>query len=132
MIKIWRVVKTMFQNLTCCKISDSKNDELLKVDYKSDVFWKSWFKVWRAVKNLFQKVFLFWKFWFKKCFFFHFFSIMVFEKSHNWRRCRFCGIKGSKNDFLQEIIHQNLFLYKSSSLQNMICCKTFFSKSDEF
>ena len=32
LIKIWLVVKRMFQNLTCCKISVSENDELIKVD----------------------------------------------------------------------------------------------------
>ena len=46
----------MFQSLTCCKNSDSKNDELFKVDSKSDMFWRSWFKIWRVVKNLFQNL----------------------------------------------------------------------------
>ena len=48
--------KKMFQNLKCCKNSDSKSDELFKVDWKSDMFWRSWFKIWRVVKNLFQNL----------------------------------------------------------------------------
>ena len=118
----------MFQNLTCCKISDSKNDELFKVDRKSDIFWNSWFKVWRVVKNLFQNLFLFWKFWFKNCFFFPFFLyIMVFDKSHNWGSWRFCGIEGSKSDFLQaNHSSKYFFLCESSSLQMWSVVKLFF------
>ena len=116
----------MFQNLTCCKNSDSKNDELFKVDRKSDIFWNSWFKVWRVVENLFQNLFLFWKSWFKKCFFSFFLYIRVFEKSQNWRSWRLCGIEGSKIVFLQANQSSKYLFIQSSSLQNVISCKTFF------
>ena len=64
----------MFQNLTSCKNSDSKNDELFKVDWKSDILWNSWFKVWRVVKNLFQNLFFF-ESLHSKTVFFSFFSL---------------------------------------------------------
>ena len=69
--------KKMFQNLTCCKNSDSENDVLFKVDWKSEKFWNSWFKVWRVVKTCF-KIWFFSKFFIQKLHFFHFFSISWF------------------------------------------------------
>ena len=67
----------MFQNLTCCKNSDSKNDELFKVDWKSDIFWNSWFEVGRVVKTCFNISF-FSKFFIRKLLFIHFYSISWF------------------------------------------------------
>ena len=50
--------KKMFQNLTCCKNSDSKNDELFKVDQKSDIFSRTLIQSRTRCKNLFQKLIL--------------------------------------------------------------------------
>ena len=80
--------KKKFQNLTCCKNSDPKKDELFKVDWKSDKFCNSWFKVWRVVKTCF-KIWLFSKLFISKTAFYPFFlHIMVFEKADN---CRIWG-----------------------------------------
>ena len=45
-IKIWRVVKRMFQNPTRCKVSDSKNEELCK----------NWIKIWLILKIFIQNL----------------------------------------------------------------------------
>ena len=52
-------VNNLIQKLTRCISSESKSDELFKVGLKSDVFWKSWFRVWRVVIILFQNLILF-------------------------------------------------------------------------
>ena len=59
----------------------------------------------------------------KNCFSSICFLIIVFEKAQNCRSCRFCGVNGSKSDFLQS---KSVSSYKSVSLQNLFRCKTFF------
>ena len=100
-LKNWQHVNSLIQKLTRCKSSESKNDELFKVGLKSFLFWISWFKVWRVVKNLFQNLILFESFHSETVYYPFFLHIMVVEKAHNWKIWRFCGVKGSKNDFLQ-------------------------------
>ena len=65
--KTWCVLNRMFQNLTRCKISDTKNDELCKVLQKIVLFWRTWFeshsllktgfKIWFFSKILIGKLF---------------------------------------------------------------------------
>ena len=92
--------KMMFQNLTCCKNSDSKNHELFKVDWKSDIFWNSWFKVGRVLKTCFKIWFLS-KFFIQKLLFIHFFSISWFLRKQITADVGVLRHKNSKRDFLQ-------------------------------
>ena len=100
-LKNWQHVNSLIQKLTRCKSSESKNDELFKVGLESFMFWKSWFKVWRVVRNLFQNLILFESLLSETVYYPFFLHIMVFEKAHTWRNCRFCGVKGSKKDIRQ-------------------------------
>ena len=72
--KVWHVARKMIQNLTCCKTSDWKTDELFKVGLNFDLFWKFWFEVWRVVKKLFQNLIPYKSLHTKTVFFFHFFT----------------------------------------------------------
>ena len=91
--------KKMFQNLTCCKNSDSKNDELFKVDQKSDIFWESWFKVWCVVKTCF-KIWFFSKFFIQKLFIILFFSISWMLRKQITAEVGVLGDKKFQKDFL--------------------------------
>ena len=114
----------MFQNLTCCKISVSKNDELIKVDRKSDVFWKSWFKIWRVVKNLFQNLILFKSLRSQTGFYALFLHTKFFEKADNCRSWGFACKKFHKRFCASKTSIKICFFYKSNSLRNLIRCQT--------
>ena len=74
--KTWCVVNRMFQNLTRCKISDTKNDELCKVHQKIVPFWKTWFESDSLLKTGF-KIWFFSKILIGKLFFFPFLKTIV-------------------------------------------------------
>ena len=94
------------ENLTYFELLDSKADALLKTCFKICFFFESLDS---------------------KTFFSLFFSISWFLRNRiTEENGVFAGWKGRKVIFCKQIIHQYLFLYKSSSLQNVICCKTFF------
>ena len=107
----------MASNLTCFENLESKSCALLK----------SCFKIW-----FFPKVLIFFCFDLKL-----FFSI--YSPNHgSWETAKLKklafsrGKKYRKKTFCKQIIHHNLFLYKSISLQKLMRCKFFFSKSDTF
>ena len=139
LIEVWLVVKRMFQNLTCCKNSDSKNYELFKVDWKSEKFRISWFKVWRVVKTC-CKISFFSKFFIQKLFIIHFFSISWSLRKQITAEVGVLGDKKFQKNFLQAkhssksvFFLQIKFTSKSDLLSNLFVrnladSKFFYSK----
>ena len=76
--KTWCVVKKMFQNLTCCKVYDTKMTGWVKLT-KNLLLLKDLIRIWRIVENFFQdlifcksparKIVFFSNFFFKNCWF---------------------------------------------------------------
>ena len=97
------------KNLTYSEFFDSKSDALLK----------TCFKIWLFSKVLVGKLFL--------PPLFH--ELVVVEKTHNCKSWRFPGVNWCRIDFWKQIFHQNLFLYKSISLRNLMRCKRFFFRN---
>ena len=94
------------KNLTIYDILGSKSDALLKT------FSKIWF---------FSKVLI------GELFFFQIFhQLMAFAEALNCKNWRFHGVKWSESVFWKQNFHQNLFLYKSIPLQNLMRCKIIF------
>ena len=138
LIKVWHVVKRMFRNLTCCINSDSKNDELFKVDWKSEKFWNSWFKVWRVVKTCF-KIWFFSKIFTRKLFIMLFFSISWLLRKQITADVGVLSDKKFQKYFLQakhsskSVFLQIKFTSKSDPLSNLFVrnladSKIFYSK----
>ena len=142
-VKTCCVVKISDQNLTCGKKDVSKFDMLQRIPIPKktnclkltenptyfEILDSRLTRCWKPVSKSvsFLKVLI------QKLFFFLFFSISWFLRNRiTEENGVFAGWKGRKVIFCKQIFHQNLFLNKSSSLQNVICCKTFFSKSDTF
>ena len=123
--KTWSVVKNVFQNLTRCKVSDTKMTGCLKLT-KNLLLLKVLIRIWRIVENFFQdlifcksparKTVFFSNFFFKNCWF----------SGNAWLQI-FFGVKRSKNIFLKaKVASKSAFLKKTISLQNLTRCKSFF------
>ena len=118
--------------MTCCKNSDSKNDELFKVDWKSDMFWNSWFKVWRVVKTC-SKIWFLSKFFIQKLLYIHFFTISWFLRRQITaevgvlRDKKFQKRFSASKTFIRICFFKNQILFELLSVVKLVC-----SKSDSF
>ena len=114
--KKWHAIETFIQKMTSCVKLCKKLTYFENLDSKSDAFLNTYFKT-----SYFSKVLI------RKLFFLHFFrQMVVIEKMHSCKKWRFYWVKGPKVFLWKQNIHENQFVYKSISLQNLMRCKTFF------
>ena len=116
--KTWCVVNRMFQNLTRCKIADTKNDELCKDHQKIVPFWKTWFESDSLLKTGF-KIWFFSKTLIGKLFFSFSQNYCWFLRKRIAANLAFFRVKRSKKNFLREEL-----LSKSVFLQRIFASKT--------
>ena len=122
--KTWCVVKKMFQNLTRCKVSDTKMTGWVKLT-KNLLLLKDLIRIWRIVENFFQDL-IFCKSPARKTVFFQFFlqELLVF-----WKRMAanfFWGKTIQKYFSESRSFIKICFFKKTISLQNLARCKTSF------
>ena len=123
--KTWCAVKKMFQNLTRCKVSDTKKTGWVKLT-KNFLLLKDLIRIWRIVENFFQdlifcksparKTVFFSNFFFKSCWF----------SGNAWLQI-FFGVKRSKNIFLKaKVASKSAFLKKLFHFKIWRVVKLFF------
>ena len=131
--KIWRLLKLLTQIVTRCKSIPSKSNYLQKnFGAKNNNFKISWFKTW----GIFKKLIKIWLF--SELLIFNFFFAIAFFrriKRFKWpENCQFWScyrVKVLKKHFFWNWVFQRtLFFKKTISLQSLMRCKFFDSKTD--